>query len=100
MRPTASLDSILAEVRRKVPDALLFLVKATEVDAAIDADLEPSEFQEKLHHVEAVERQLREKLRSREDLRGELVTIIGRWDFKTSGGHETCPLEFVGIPIL
>lgn len=114
------LDSILAEVRRKAPDALLFLVKATEVDAAIDTDLEllaqivsavqqahglrppligvathcdllepkrtdlhrpdaqePSELQEKLHHVEAVERQLREKLRSREDLRGELVTVIG-----------------------
>ncbi|PTL85193.1 GTPase family protein [Vitiosangium sp. GDMCC 1.1324] len=34
------LDSILAEVRRKAPDALLFLVKATEVDAAIDADLD------------------------------------------------------------
>ena len=114
------LDSILAEVRRKAPDALLFLVKATEVDAAIDADLdvlaqivsaverahglrppligvathcdllepkrtdlhhsdtqEPAELQEKLHHVEAVERQLREKIRSREDLRGELVTVMG-----------------------
>ena len=114
------LDSILAEVRRKAPDALLFLVKATEVDAAIDADLdvlaqivaasetahgqrppllaiathcdvlepkrtdlhlpddqEPSELQEKLRHVEAVERQLREKLRAREELRGQLVTVMG-----------------------
>lgn len=114
------LDSILAEVRRKAPDALLFLVKATEVDAAIDADLDvlaqivsaveqahglrppligvathcdvlepkrtdlhlseqqdPAELHEKLRHVEAVERQLREKLRSREDLRGELVTVLG-----------------------
>ncbi len=114
------LDSILAEVRRKAPDALLFLVKATEVDAAIDADLDvlaqivsaveqahgtrppllgvathcdllepkrtdlhrpeaqdPAELQEKLRHVEAVERQLREKLRSREELRGELVTVMG-----------------------
>lgn len=114
------LDSILAEVRRKAPDALLFLVKATEVDAAIDADLDvlaqivsaveqthgmrppligvathcdllepkrtdlhlsdvqdPAELQEKLRHVEAVERQLREKLRSRDDLRGELVNVIG-----------------------
>jgi predicted GTPase len=114
------LDSILAEVRRKAPDALLFLVKATEVDAAIDADLDvlaqivsaveqahglrppligvathcdllepkrtdlhlseqqdPAELQEKLRHVEAVERQLRDKLRSREELRGELVTVLG-----------------------
>lgn len=114
------LDSILAEVRRKAPDALLFLVKATEVDAAIDADLDvleqlvsaveqahgtrppligvathcdllepkrtdlhlagqqdPSELQEKLRHVDAVERQFREKLRSRENLRGELVTVLG-----------------------
>ncbi len=114
------LDSILAEVRRKAPDALLFLIKASEVDAAIDADLDvltqivsaveqahglrppligvathcdllepkrvdlhrpqeqdPAEFQEKLLHVEAVERQLREKLRSREELRGEFVTVLG-----------------------
>ncbi|HYO54312.1 GTPase family protein [Archangium sp.] len=114
------LDSILAEVRRKAPDALLFLIKATEVDSAIDADLDvlarivsavdqahglrppligvathcdllepkrtdlhlpeaqdPTELQEKLRHVEAVERQLREKLRSREELRGGLVTVMG-----------------------
>ena len=114
------LDSILAEVRRKAPDALLFLIKASEVDSAIDADLEvlaqlasaveqahgvrppligvathcdllepkrtdlhlpeaqdPAELQEKLRHVEAVERQLREKLRSRAELRGELVTVLG-----------------------
>ncbi|MFY0566344.1 GTPase [Archangium lansingense] len=30
------LDSILAEVRRKAPDALLFLIKASEVDSAIE----------------------------------------------------------------
>ncbi|HZH13431.1 MAG TPA: GTPase [Archangium sp.] len=114
------LDSILAEVRRKAPDALLFLIKASEVDSAIDADLEvltqiasaveqahgvrppligvathcdllepkrtdlhhpdaqdPTELQEKLRHVEAVERQLREKLRSRAELRGELVSVLG-----------------------
>ncbi len=114
------LDSILAEVRRKAPDALLFLIKATEVDSAIDADLEvlsqiasaveqahgmrppligvathcdllepkrtdlhlsdsqdPAELQEKLRHVEAVERQLRDKLRSRPELRGELVNVLG-----------------------
>jgi len=114
------LDSILAEVRRKAPDALLFLIKASEVDSAIDADLEvltqiasaveqahgvrppligvathcdllepkrtdlhhpdaqdPTELQEKLRHVEAVERQLREKLRSRPELRGELVSVLG-----------------------
>ncbi|MCY1079500.1 GTPase family protein [Archangium lansingense] len=114
------LDSILAEVRRKAPDALLFLIKASEVDSAIDADLDvlvqiasaveqahglrppligvathcdllepkrtdlhlpdsqdPAELQEKLRHVEVVERQLREKLRSREQLRGELVTVLG-----------------------
>ncbi|WP_257455695.1 GTPase family protein [Archangium lipolyticum] len=114
------IDSILDEVRRKAPDALLFLIKATEVDAAIDADLDvlaqivsaveqahgirppllavathcdllepkrtdlhhpdaqdPSDLQEKLRHVEAVERQLREKLRSRDELRGELVTVMG-----------------------
>lgn len=114
------LDSILAEVRRKAPDALLFLIKASEVDSAIDADLDvltqlasaveqahgvrppligvathcdllepkrtdlhlpesqdPAELQEKLRHVEAVERQLREKLRSRAELRGELVTVLG-----------------------
>lgn len=114
------LDSILSEVRRKAPDALLFLIKASEVDSAIDADLEvltriasaveqahgvrppligvathcdllepkrtdlhlpdsqdPAELQEKLRHVEAVERQLREKLRSLAGLRGELVTVLG-----------------------
>jgi predicted GTPase len=114
------LDSILAEVRRKAPDALLFLIKASEVDAAIDTDLDvltqiasaveqahgvrppligvathcdllepkradlhlpesqdPAELQEKLRHVEAVERQLREKLRSRPELRGELVSVLG-----------------------
>ncbi|HYO66205.1 MAG TPA: GTPase, partial [Archangium sp.] len=114
------LDSILAEVRRKAPDALLFLIKASEVDSAIDADLDvlthiasaveqahgvrppligvvthcdllepkrtdlhlpesqdPTELQEKLRHVEAVERQLRDKLRSRPELRGELVNVLG-----------------------
>ena len=114
------LDSILAEVRRKAPDALLFLIKASEVDSAIDTDLDvltqiasaveqahgvrppligvathcdllepkrtdlhlpdaqdPAELQEKLRHVEAVERQLREKLRSRPELRGELVSVLG-----------------------
>ncbi|MGF1511465.1 MAG: GTPase family protein [Myxococcota bacterium] len=34
------LDSILAELRDKSPDAVLFLVKAKEVDAAIQTDLE------------------------------------------------------------
>ncbi|HEX5746322.1 MAG TPA: GTPase [Archangium sp.] len=114
------LDSILAEVRRKAPDALLFLIKASEVDSAIDADLEvltriasaveqahglrppllgvvthcdllepkrtdlhlsesqdPAELQEKLRHVEAAERQLRDKIRSRPELRGELVNVLG-----------------------
>jgi predicted GTPase len=114
------LDSILAEVRRKAPDALLFLIKASEVDSAIDADLDvlthiasaveqahglrppligvvthcdllepkrtdlhlpesqdPAELQEKLRHVEAAERQLRDKLRSRPELRGELVNVLG-----------------------
>ncbi|WPB73383.1 GTPase [Archangium violaceum] len=113
-------DSILAEVRRKAPDALLFLIKASEVDSAIDADLDvltqlasaveqahgfrppligvvthcdllepkrtdlhlsesqdPAELQEKLRHVEAAERQLRDKLRSRPELRGELVNVLG-----------------------
>ncbi|KFA93160.1 GTPase family protein [Archangium violaceum] len=113
-------DSILAEVRRKAPDALLFLIKASEVDSAIDADLDvltqlasaveqahgfrppligvvthcdllepkrtdlhlsdaqdPAELQEKLRHVEAAERQVRDKLRSRPELRGELVNVLG-----------------------
>lgn len=34
-----AVTSILLELRRKVPDVILFLVKATEADSAIDADL-------------------------------------------------------------
>ena len=34
------IDSILFELRKKPPDVILFLVKASEVDAAIDADIE------------------------------------------------------------
>ena len=34
-----AVASILFELKRKVPDVILFLVKATEADAAIDADL-------------------------------------------------------------
>lgn len=34
-----AVASILVELKRKVPDVILFLVKATEADSAIDADL-------------------------------------------------------------
>src|SRR5437868_2898981 len=34
-----AVSSILVELKRKVPDVILFLVKATEADSAIDADL-------------------------------------------------------------
>lgn len=37
------LASVLLEVRRRSPDAVVFVVKATEVDAAIDADLDALE---------------------------------------------------------
>jgi predicted GTPase len=37
------VESILLELRRKAPDAIVFLVKATEVDAAIDGDLDALE---------------------------------------------------------
>jgi len=42
----ASIDavtSILVELKRKVPDVIVFLVKATETDSAIDADLDALE---------------------------------------------------------
>src|SRR4051812_30364889 len=42
----ASVDavtSILVELKRKVPDVIVFLVKATETDSAIDADLDALE---------------------------------------------------------
>lgn len=35
-----ALDALLTEVGKKSPDLLLFLVKASELDAAIDADLD------------------------------------------------------------
>lgn len=50
VRDTA-LDSLLHEVGRKCPDLLLFLVKASELDAAVDADLDALE-----HIVREVER--------------------------------------------
>jgi predicted GTPase len=34
-----AVSSILVELKRKVPDVVVFLVKATEADSAIDADL-------------------------------------------------------------
>lgn len=37
------IESIVLELKKKAPDALLFLVKASEVDAAIDADLDALE---------------------------------------------------------
>jgi uncharacterized protein (DUF697 family) len=33
------IESIVVELKRKAPDAIVFVVKATEVDAAIDGDL-------------------------------------------------------------
>jgi uncharacterized protein len=38
-----AVSSILVELKRKVPDVILFLVKATEVDSAIDGDLKALE---------------------------------------------------------
>lgn len=37
------VESIVLELKRKAPDAILFLVKASEVDAAIDGDLDALE---------------------------------------------------------
>jgi uncharacterized protein (DUF697 family)/GTP-binding protein EngB required for normal cell division len=34
-----AVSSILVELKRKIPDVILFMVKATEADSAIDADL-------------------------------------------------------------
>jgi len=39
----SALESIAAEVRVKAPDVVVFVAKATEVDAAIDADLDALE---------------------------------------------------------
>lgn len=47
----SALDSLLNEVGKKSPDLLLFLVKASELDAAIDADLDALE-----HLVREIER--------------------------------------------
>lgn len=114
------IESILDEVREKAPDAVLFLVKATEVDAAIDGDLDalsrildevhrehgyrppllgvvtqcdllepknvrlhepdredPADLEEKLERVRQVERQLRDKLAARADIRSEVAKTIG-----------------------
>jgi predicted GTPase len=38
-----AIQSIVLEVRKKAPDVILFLVKATEIDAAIDGDLDALE---------------------------------------------------------
>jgi uncharacterized protein len=38
-----AITSIVVELRRKAPDVVVFLVKATEVDSAIDADLDALE---------------------------------------------------------
>lgn len=38
-----AVQSILVELKRKVPDVIVFLVKATEVDSAIDGDLQALE---------------------------------------------------------
>lgn len=38
-----AVTSILVELKRKLPDVILFLVKATEADSGIDADLEALE---------------------------------------------------------
>lgn len=47
----SALDALLNEVGKKCPDLLLFLVKASEIDAAIDGDLDALE-----HIVREVER--------------------------------------------
>ncbi len=39
----SALEAVLFEVRKQAPDVILFLAKATEVDAAIDSDLEDLE---------------------------------------------------------
>jgi uncharacterized protein len=38
-----AVSSIVVELKRKVPDVILFLVKATEADSSIDADLDALE---------------------------------------------------------
>lgn len=40
---SSPIESIVLELAKKAPDAILFLVKATEVDAAIDGDLDALE---------------------------------------------------------
>lgn len=117
LTPVGSIAKALAQ---KAPDAILFLVKAKEVDAAIDGDLDaleevnekirkmhhfgvpivavvthcdelepknvrlhapedehPQDVAEKLDRVARIERHLDDKMREREKLRDQLVTVHG-----------------------
>ncbi|MEZ4446015.1 MAG: GTPase [Polyangiaceae bacterium] len=52
---STSLESILLELEAKCPDAVLFLVKATEVGAAVDEDLAQTErVLDRLHRMHGV----------------------------------------------
>jgi len=62
-----ALESILLELEKKSPDAVLFLVKATEVGAAIDGDLDETET-------------LLERLRRRHGVGLPLVCVITQCD--------------------
>ena len=54
-KESSPIDSIEDALREKMPDAILFLIKAKEIDAAVDGDLdgvvEVSERLRKLHHI-------------------------------------------------
>ncbi|MEM1032568.1 MAG: GTPase [Myxococcota bacterium] len=63
----SALESILLELEKKSPDAVLFLVKATEVGAAIDADLDETEA-------------LLERLRRRHGAKIPLICIVTQCD--------------------
>lgn len=62
-----ALESILLELEKKSPDAVLFLVKATEVGAAIDGDLDETEV-------------LLERLRRKHGVGLPLVCVITQCD--------------------
>jgi uncharacterized protein len=53
--PETALETALLEIRKHAPDVVLFLAKATEIDAAIDKDLDDLEAvlreAERVHHL-------------------------------------------------
>ncbi len=114
------MDSIMKALQEQSPDALMFLIKAKEADAAIETDLQalreiskevgkahhyvppivvvvtqcdelepknvkihkpmdedPEELEEKLQRIRSIETNLWQKVREYEDLKGQLVAVIG-----------------------